>query len=95
MVESIAERRAAREQQLEERDIANDLAGVNPDVPFVGVRFPAMVDPKAIKFTRNGDMTIGFIVPARYVDTMIQIRAAMRSPVMLDIQRWKPDGTER
>lgn len=87
------QRRSEREHKLEERDEEYGLEGKNENVDFVGVKFPGMVDPKTIKFTRNGDMMLGFIVPARYIDSMLQVRAAMRRPVLIDVQPWTPDGT--
>jgi hypothetical protein len=90
MVVTTQERREQRERELIERDEQYGLNGKNPDVPFEGIKYVAMLDPKQIKFTRTGDMMIGFVIPARYVDNMIQLRAAMRVPLLLDIQPWKP-----
>ena len=92
LVVTTQERREQRERELKERDEIYGLKGTNPDVPFEGIKYIAMLDPKLIKFTRNGDMQVGFVISARYVENMIQLRAAMRVPLLLDIQPWKPDG---
>lgn len=99
MVVTTEERRDERERKLKERDDEFNLAGQNEHIPFTGVKYVALVDPRSIRFTRGGDMVVGFTIPARYVDSVIQLRAAMRVPVILDIQPFKPDrganGTER
>jgi hypothetical protein len=89
------QRREQRERDLKQRDDEFNLAGQSEHVPFTGVRYVALVDPRSIRFTRAGDMVVGFTIPARYVDSVIQLRAAMRVPVILDIQPYRPNAVER
>ena len=89
------ERREQREHKLAQWDEEHDLPGKNEHVPFTGCNYVAMLEPRMIKFNRAGDMVIGFTIPARYIDSIVQLRAAMRTPVLLRIEPWKPNGTER
>lgn len=95
MVVTTEERREHREHQLAQIDDDYDLPGKSEHVPFTGVNYVAMLEPRMVRFNRAGDMVVGFTIPARYVDSVVQLRAAMRTPVLLRIEPWKPNGTER
>jgi hypothetical protein len=59
------------------------------DVHFTETTFPAMLKPSGVRFNNHGDVEVVLVIPARYREQIVPLGYAMRTPLLVNIERWR------
>lgn len=66
-----------------------DFPALAEDVHFTETTFPAMLKASGVRFNNHGDVEVVLVIPAKYREQIVPLGYAMRSPLLVHIERWR------